>query len=115
MPLISRKKLPYSISSGLRGYLVESGRELALPIRYDDLVAREFTQSWITLNCVSNPVGGDLAEPVHKALRAAALWSEVKPRLDHPLDEIRLGPHRVAQLAGLAQPAAIDAEAVGSE
>lgn len=33
-------------------------REITLT--YDDLVAREFTESWITLNCVSNPVGGDL-------------------------------------------------------
>lgn len=33
-------------------------REVTLT--YDDLVARKFTQSWITLNCVSNPVGGDL-------------------------------------------------------
>jgi DMSO/TMAO reductase YedYZ molybdopterin-dependent catalytic subunit len=33
-------------------------REITLT--YEDLVARKFTQSWITLNCVSNPVGGDL-------------------------------------------------------
>ncbi len=33
-------------------------REITLT--YDDLVAREFTESWITLNCVSNPVGGNL-------------------------------------------------------
>ncbi|MCY7395941.1 MAG: molybdopterin-dependent oxidoreductase, partial [Nocardioides sp.] len=29
-------------------------------ITYDDLMAREITEGWITLNCVSNPVGGDL-------------------------------------------------------
>lgn len=39
MPLISRKKQPYPISPGLRGYLSEAGRELALPIRYDDLTS----------------------------------------------------------------------------
>ena len=33
-------------------------RELVLT--YHDLVAREITQDWITLNCVSNEVGGDL-------------------------------------------------------
>jgi DMSO/TMAO reductase YedYZ molybdopterin-dependent catalytic subunit len=29
-------------------------------ITFDELVARKFTEDWITLNCVSNPVGGDL-------------------------------------------------------
>lgn len=33
-------------------------RELVLT--YRDLIAREVTQAWVTLNCVSNPVGGDL-------------------------------------------------------
>ncbi len=33
-------------------------RELVLT--YDDLLRREFTEGWITLNCVSNPVGGPL-------------------------------------------------------
>ncbi|MEV7430323.1 molybdopterin-dependent oxidoreductase [Nocardioides sp. NPDC092400] len=31
-----------------------------MEITYAELVARELTQSWITLNCVSNEVGGDL-------------------------------------------------------
>ena len=34
--------------------------ERELVLTYDDLVAREITQDWITLNCVSNQVGGDL-------------------------------------------------------
>ena len=34
--------------------------ERELEISYADLVAREITQSWVTLNCVSNEVGGDL-------------------------------------------------------
>lgn len=33
-------------------------RELVLT--YDDLVSREITEDWITLNCVSNEVGGNL-------------------------------------------------------
>jgi DMSO/TMAO reductase YedYZ molybdopterin-dependent catalytic subunit len=33
-------------------------RELVLT--YDDLMARELTEAWVTLNCVSNPVGGNL-------------------------------------------------------
>ena len=33
-------------------------REMTLS--YQDLIARERTEAWVTLNCVSNPVGGDL-------------------------------------------------------
>ncbi|MBB3042164.1 molybdopterin-dependent oxidoreductase [Nocardioides soli] len=33
-------------------------REIVLS--YRDLIARQVTQAWVTLNCVSNPVGGDL-------------------------------------------------------
>ncbi|MGA9748433.1 MAG: molybdopterin-dependent oxidoreductase [Nocardioides sp.] len=29
-------------------------------VTYDDLMAREVTEAWVTLCCVSNPVGGDL-------------------------------------------------------
>ncbi len=29
-------------------------------ITYDDLMARDLTEAWVTLCCVSNPVGGDL-------------------------------------------------------
>ena len=43
-------------------------RELTLT--YSDLVAREMTESWITLNCVSNEVGGDLV--------GNARWSGVR-------------------------------------
>jgi DMSO/TMAO reductase YedYZ molybdopterin-dependent catalytic subunit len=41
-----------------------------LNLTYDQLTAREFTEAWITLNCVSNPVGGDLI--------GNAWWSGVK-------------------------------------
>lgn len=34
--------------------------EKELVLTYDDLVGRQLTESWITLNCVSNEVGGDL-------------------------------------------------------
>lgn len=34
--------------------------ERELVLSFDDLVSREVTEAWITLNCVSNPVGGDL-------------------------------------------------------
>ncbi|MCL8024118.1 molybdopterin-dependent oxidoreductase [Nocardioides bruguierae] len=34
--------------------------ENELTLTYDDLVSRSFTESWVTLTCVSNPVGGDL-------------------------------------------------------
>ena len=33
-------------------------RELVLT--YEDLMERQFTEAWVTLNCVSNPVGGQL-------------------------------------------------------
>jgi DMSO/TMAO reductase YedYZ molybdopterin-dependent catalytic subunit len=31
-----------------------------LTLSYSDLLRRQFTEAWITLNCVSNPVGGNL-------------------------------------------------------
>jgi DMSO/TMAO reductase YedYZ molybdopterin-dependent catalytic subunit len=31
-----------------------------IEVTYQDLVGRQLTEAWITLNCVSNPVGGDL-------------------------------------------------------
>ena len=34
--------------------------ERELTLTFDDLLARHRTQAWITLNCVSNPVGGPL-------------------------------------------------------
>lgn len=58
-------------------------REITLT--YEDLVARQFTQSWITLNCVSNPVGGDLiGNAWWSGIRVAALLAEagVDPEAD---------------------------------
>ncbi len=34
--------------------------EREITLTYEDLLAREFTEAWVTLNCVSNEVGGDL-------------------------------------------------------
>jgi len=58
-------------------------REITLT--YEDLVARQFTQSWITLNCVSNPVGGDLVGNAWwSGIRAAGLLAEagIDPEAD---------------------------------
>jgi DMSO/TMAO reductase YedYZ molybdopterin-dependent catalytic subunit len=58
-------------------------REITLT--YDDLVAREFTESWITLNCVSNPVGGDLiGNAWWSGIRVANLLAEagIDPEAD---------------------------------
>jgi DMSO/TMAO reductase YedYZ molybdopterin-dependent catalytic subunit len=55
-------------------------RELILT--YNDLVARQLTESWITLNCVSNEVGGDLV--------GNAWWSGI--RIADLLEEVGLDP-----------------------
>ncbi|QBX54815.1 oxidoreductase [Nocardioides seonyuensis] len=41
-----------------------------LVIGFDELVSRKLTESWVTLSCVSNPVGGDLV--------GNARWSGVR-------------------------------------
>ena len=61
-------------------------RELTLT--YDDLVDREVAEDWITLNCVSNEVGGDLI--------GNAWWSGV--RLSAILEEAGLDPDADAVL-----------------
>lgn len=49
-----------------------------LVISYEELVARRFTESWITLNCVSNPVGGPLiGNAWWSGVRIADLLAEV--------------------------------------
>ncbi|WP_261819262.1 molybdopterin-dependent oxidoreductase [Nocardioides sp. OK12] len=48
--------------------------EREIELTYDDLLARERTEAWVTLNCVSNPVGGDL---VGNALWTGVLTSEL--------------------------------------
>ncbi|PUA82115.1 oxidoreductase [Nocardioides currus] len=55
-------------------------RELTLT--YDDLVARRLTEAWVTLNCVSNEVGGDLV--------GNAWWSGI--RVADILEEVGLDP-----------------------
>ena len=48
--------------------------EREIELTYDALLARERTEAWVTLNCVSNPVGGDL---VGNALWTGVLTSEL--------------------------------------
>jgi DMSO/TMAO reductase YedYZ molybdopterin-dependent catalytic subunit len=58
-------------------------RELVLT--YDDLIARGLTESWVTLNCVSNEVGGDLiGNAWWSGVRLADLLAEagVRPEAD---------------------------------
>lgn len=51
-------------------------RELTLT--FSDLLARELTEAWVTLNCVSNPVGGTLiGNAWWSGVRLAALLEEV--------------------------------------
>ena len=56
--------------------------ERPLTLTYQNLLDRELTEQWITLNCVSNPVGGDLI--------GNAWWSGV--RIDSILAEAGLKP-----------------------
>ncbi|PVG84584.1 oxidoreductase [Nocardioides gansuensis] len=51
--------------------------ERELVVTYDDLLARELTESWVTLTCVSNPVGGDLVGNARwSGVRVAELLAE---------------------------------------
>ena len=59
-----------------------------LTITYQDLLDRKRTEAWLTLNCVSNPVGGDLI--------GNAWWSGV--RLDDLLAEAGISPDADALL-----------------
>jgi DMSO/TMAO reductase YedYZ molybdopterin-dependent catalytic subunit/uncharacterized membrane protein (UPF0136 family) len=59
-----------------------------ITITYDDLLDRQFTEAWITLNCVSNPVGGDLI--------GNAWWSGV--RVADLLEEAGVDPSADAVL-----------------
>ncbi len=99
IPGVTRREAPAATSLGLRGiapwqtpnedfYRIDTAiavptiepvdwslrihglvdRELTLS--YEDLVARQMTESWITLNCVSNEVGGGLV--------GNARWSGVR-------------------------------------
>jgi DMSO/TMAO reductase YedYZ molybdopterin-dependent catalytic subunit len=51
--------------------------EREMVLTYDDLMARELTEAWVTLNCVSNQVGGDLiGNAWWSGVRTAALLRE---------------------------------------
>jgi DMSO/TMAO reductase YedYZ molybdopterin-dependent catalytic subunit len=56
-----------------------------LTLTYDDLVSRQLTEAWVTLCCVSNPVGGDLiGNAWWSGVRIADLLAEagVQPNAD---------------------------------
>ncbi|MBM7518784.1 molybdopterin-dependent oxidoreductase [Nocardioides nitrophenolicus] len=54
--------------------------EREIRLTYADLVAREITEDWITLNCVSNEVGGDLiGNAWWSGVRLAGLLAQAKP------------------------------------
>jgi DMSO/TMAO reductase YedYZ molybdopterin-dependent catalytic subunit len=54
--------------------------EQELTLTFDDLVTRELTESWITLNCVSNEVGGSLiGNAWWSGVRLADLLQEARP------------------------------------
>ncbi|KRB77810.1 oxidoreductase [Nocardioides sp. Root190] len=54
--------------------------EKEITLSYRDLVAREITQDWITLNCVSNTVGGDLiGNAWWSGVRLASILAEAGP------------------------------------
>lgn len=56
-----------------------------LVVTYQDLLDRQLTEAWVTLNCVSNPVGGDLiGNAWWSGVRVAELLAEagVRPGAD---------------------------------
>ncbi len=54
-----------------------------ITISYADLVGREITEDWITLNCVSNEVGGDLiGNAWWSGVRLAGILAEAGPHAD---------------------------------
>lgn len=57
--------------------------ENEITLSYRDLVSREITQDWITLSCVSNPVGGELVGNAWwSGVRLASILSEAGPHPD---------------------------------
>lgn len=57
--------------------------EREITLTYRELVSREITQDWITLNCVSNPVGGELVGNAWwSGVRLAGILAEAGPHPD---------------------------------
>ena len=57
--------------------------EREITLTYRDLVAREITQDWITLGCVSNEIGGDLVGNAWwSGVRLAPILAEAGPHPD---------------------------------
>jgi DMSO/TMAO reductase YedYZ molybdopterin-dependent catalytic subunit len=111
LPQVTRPQVPAGASLGVRGvsrwmtpaedfYLIDTALvkpaiepkdwslrihgmvEREITLTYSDLLDRQFTEAWVTLNCVSNEVGGDLI--------GNAWWSGV--RLAPILEEAGLLP-----------------------
>jgi DMSO/TMAO reductase YedYZ molybdopterin-dependent catalytic subunit len=54
--------------------------ERELTLSFDDLLARRLTEAWVTLACVSNPVGGDLVGNAWwSGVRIADVLAEARP------------------------------------
>jgi len=52
-----------------------------ITLTYQELIDRKFTEDWITLNCVSNPVGGDLVGNAwFSGVRLADILAEAGPQ-----------------------------------
>lgn len=78
--------------------------EKEITLSFDDLLAREFTEDWITLNCVSNPVGGDLiGNAWWSGVRIAPILAEagVSPDADCVLQTSKDGWNCSTPLAAL--------------
>jgi DMSO/TMAO reductase YedYZ molybdopterin-dependent catalytic subunit len=111
LPQVTRPRVPAGAGLGVRGvsrwmtpnadfYLIDTALakpaiepkdwslrihglvEREITLSYDDLLARQFTEAWVTLSCVSNEVGGNLI--------GNAWWSGV--RLAPILEEAGLLP-----------------------
>jgi DMSO/TMAO reductase YedYZ molybdopterin-dependent catalytic subunit len=109
LPQVSRPVLPAGVSLGVEGvsrwmtpadsfYLIDTAFvkpaiepkdwslrihgmvEREITLTYEDLIEREFTEAWVTLNCVSNEVGGDLiGNAWWSGVRLAPILAEAGP------------------------------------
>lgn len=78
--------------------------EREITLTFDELLAREFTEDWITLNCVSNEVGGSLiGNAWWSGVRIAPILAEagVSPDADCVLQTSRDGWNCSTPLAAL--------------
>jgi DMSO/TMAO reductase YedYZ molybdopterin-dependent catalytic subunit len=75
--------VPPAVAPGDWRLLIHGMVDHPLELTLDDLLRRELTQGWITLNCVSNTVGGDLiGNAWWSGVRIAPLLEEVGVHAD---------------------------------